>query len=91
MYNEASADTAEFNRMFVSENGRGHGLGRAMLDVMFGQMVADGYSRVIFSSAIFLTHAKTMYEKAGFVAMPHPRGFPDAWRQYVYFMERPLT
>jgi hypothetical protein len=54
-------------------------------------MVADGYERVFFSSATFLTHARAMYRKAGFVDMPHPRGFPDAWRDKVYFMERSLS
>jgi len=42
----------------------------------------------VFSSAKFLTHARAMYENAGFVETPHPQGFPDEWRKYVYFMER---
>ncbi|MEP2027074.1 MAG: GNAT family N-acetyltransferase [Paracoccaceae bacterium] len=90
MYAEAEAGTAEFNRMFVSEGGRGHGLGRLMLERMFEQMISDGYKKVMFSSARFLTHAKAMYESAGFVDMPHPQGFPNEWRSYVYFMERAL-
>jgi GNAT superfamily N-acetyltransferase len=90
MYSEAGPDVAEFNRLFVSEGGRGHGLGGLMLEKMFEQMTLDGYKKVMFSSAKFLTHARAMYENAGFVDMPHPRGFPDEWRKYVYFMERPL-
>ena len=91
MYNKQQAGVAEFNRMFVSEAGRGHGVGGKMLERMFEQMVADGYEKVIFSSAKFLTHARTMYRNAGFEDMPHPDGFPDAWRDYVYFMQRPLV
>lgn len=91
MYREAEAGVAEFNRMFVSENGRGHGLGRLMLDHMFDRLVKDGYQKVFFSSASFLTHARAMYEAAGFSIMPHPAGVPDEWRDRVYFMERPLT
>ena len=90
MYQEADAGVAEFNRMFVSEGGRGHGLGGQLLDHMFRQMVEDGYRKVFFSSAAFLTHAKAMYERAGFQAMPHPAGFPEDWRERVYFMERSL-
>ena len=90
MYNEMSAGVAEFNRMFVSEAGRGHGLGRLLLDKMFSQMIGDGYQKVVFSSAIFLTHAKNMYAAAGFPCAPHPEGFPDEWKPYVYFMERAL-
>lgn len=91
MYSEAGPGVAEFHRMFVSESGRGYGLGRQLLDHMFEQMVADRYDRVFFSSAAFLTHARAMYENAGFVPMPHPQGFPDAWRDKVYFMERSLV
>ena len=91
MYQEAAAGVAEFNRMFVSENGRGHRLGRLMLENMFEQMIADGYRKVFFSSATFLTHARAMYEGAGFSGIPHPAGFPDEWRDRVYFMERSLV
>ncbi|MEX0339196.1 MAG: GNAT family N-acetyltransferase [Arenibacterium sp.] len=90
MYNEASPGMAVFNRMFVSDSGRGHGIGRRLLNQMFEQMIADGYSRVRFSSATFLTHARAMYEAAGFAPIPHPDGFPAEWKPYVYFMERPL-
>ena len=91
MYQEAKPGVAEFNRMFVSDGGRGHGLGRRMLDQMFDQMIADGYKRVFFSSATFLTHARAMYEAAGFTDCPHPVGFPAKWRDHVYFMERSLA
>jgi GNAT superfamily N-acetyltransferase len=91
MYSEQSPGVAEFKRMFVSVAGRGNGLGRKMLESMFEQMVADGYKKVFFSSATFLTHARSMYEKAGFVTMLHPQGFPDGWRDKVYFMERSLV
>ena len=91
MYREAEPGVAEFNRMFVSDGGRGHGLGRRMLDSMINQMIADGYRSVFFSSATFLTHARAMYEAAGFQSMPHPDGFPDVWRERVYFMERSLV
>ena len=90
MYNESQPGVAVFNRMFVGEEGRGYGLGRLMLDAMFERMVADGYEPVIFSSAKFLKHARAMYESAGFTDMPHPEGFPDEWRDYVYFMQRSL-
>lgn len=90
MYHEAKPEVAEFKRLFVRENGRGHGVGRGMLEFMFAQMISDGYERVFFSSATFLTHAKRMYENAGFLDIQHPDGFPDNWRERVYFMERAL-
>ncbi len=91
MYNKAGDGVTEFNRMFVTEAGRGHGIGHLLLGQMFEQMIKDGYRKVMFSSAIFLTHAKAMYEAAGFKSAPHPEGFPTEWKPYVYFMERSLT
>lgn len=91
MYHEAGSDVAEFNRMFVSDDGRGHGIGRLLLEAMFERLIADGYRKVFFSSARFLTHARAMYESAGFTGIPHPENFPDEWRNRVYFMERALV
>ncbi|MGA9411018.1 MAG: GNAT family N-acetyltransferase [Roseobacter sp.] len=91
MYSKASPGVAEFHRMFVNSLGRGNGIGQKLLESMFDQMVVDGYRQVFFSSATFLTHARAMYKNAGFVDMAHPHGFPDAWRDKVYFMERSLV
>lgn len=91
MYNEAGPGAAEFHRMFVRVGARGNSLGQKLLEGMFEQMVADGYSRVFFSSAAFLTHAREMYRSAGFVDMAHPHSFPETWRDKVYFMERSLV
>jgi len=91
MYHETAAGIAGFKRMFVNENSRGYGLGRLMLERMFEQMISDGYQKVFFSSATFLIHAKAMYERAGFLDIPHPAGFPDEWRDRVYFTERTLV
>ena len=90
MYNEARPGVAEFHRMFVSVEARGYGLGQRLLEAMFKQMIADGYTQVFFSSVTFLTHAREMYRRAGFKDSPHPKGFPDAWRDRVYFMVHSL-
>jgi GNAT superfamily N-acetyltransferase len=50
MYHELEPDVAEIKRLFVNEAGRGHGLGRLLLEQMFEQMIADGYRTVEFSS-----------------------------------------
>lgn len=91
MYNQAGPGVAEFNRMFVSETGRGNGIGHLLLERMFEQLIVDGYEKVFFASATFLTHARKMYEDAGFVDMTHPPSTPDVWRDKIYFMERALV
>ncbi len=62
-----------------------------MLAFMFDQLRADGYKRVMFASATFLTHTRAMHESAGFMELPQPADFPEAWRDCVYVMERALN
>lgn len=90
MYQELEPGVAEVKRLFVRENARGHRLGEALLTGMFDQMRADGYKTVRFSSAKFLIHARSLYERVGFTDIPHPEGWPDFLRPITYHMERPL-
>lgn len=90
MYHEMETGVAEVKRLFVDEAGRGHSLGRKLLEAMFEHMRQDGYGTVRFSSARFLLHARKLYESVGFVDIPHPSDFPENLRDITYFMERPL-
>lgn len=91
MYHALEPGIAEIKRLFVSDSGRGHGLGKRLLLQKFDAMTADGCQTVIFLSARFLTHARRLYESVGFHDIPHPDDFPDNLRSFVYFMQRPLT
>jgi len=88
MYHEAEPGVAEFNRLYVNEKGRGHRLGLRMLEAMFARLSVNGFYKVFFTSATFLTHARAMYETAGFMDIPHPPEFPAEWLDKTYFMER---
>ena len=81
---------AEVKLLFVEEAGRGHGLGRKLLKAIFEQMRGDGFQKVRFMSAHFLTHARKLYESVGFQDMPLPNDFPEAYRDLDYFIERSL-
>ena len=90
MYLELEPGIAEVKRLFVDEAGRGHGLGRKLLEAMFDQMRGDGYQKVRFMSSHFLTHARKLYESVGFQDMPMPDDYLDEYRHLDYFMERLL-
>ncbi len=90
MYLEMAQGVAEIKRLFVDPAGRGHGLGRALLQEMFTYMRSDGYTKVQFSSARFLVHARHLYESVGFKDIEQPAGVPAKLREAVYFMERAL-
>jgi GNAT superfamily N-acetyltransferase len=86
MHDRMDPQVAEVHRLFVSEGGRGHGIGGALLEEMFSLMRAAGYSKARFSSARFLEHARDLYEKMGFHEVPAPKDAPP----HIYFMEREL-
>ncbi|WP_157961945.1 GNAT family N-acetyltransferase [Acuticoccus kandeliae] len=86
MYQEMEPGVVEVKRLFVREEGRGHGVGEALLTGMLASMRADGYGTCRFSSARFLTAARRLYERMGFAEIPSPPGTPA----HVYFMERPI-
>ena len=90
MYQEMEPGVAEIKRLFVRASARGHGLGHALLNEMFNCMKADHYTRVRFSSAKFLLHARALYESVGFSDIPQPDDFPTFLQDFVYFMEKPL-
>lgn len=91
MYHAMEPGVAEIKRLFANESGRGRGLGRLLLEQMFVAMMTDGYQTVRFSSARFLTDARRLYESVGFYDIAQPEGFPDSFRDFAYFMERPLV
>lgn len=85
-HDPAMPGTAEIKRLFVRPDGRGYGIGRALLEEMFDGMRRDGYDRVRFASARFLTHARALYEQVGFKDIAAlPGTLPVA-----YWMERAL-
>jgi ribosomal protein S18 acetylase RimI-like enzyme len=90
MYQEMEPGVAEVKRLFVDPSGRGHRLGQTLLTEMFGRMKADQYTRVRFSSAKFLKHARALYESVGFEDIAQPKDLPEYLRDFVYFMEKPL-
>ena len=85
-HDPAMPGMAEIKRLFVRPDGRGHGIGRALLEAMFEGMRGDGYDRVRFASARFLPHARALYERVGFVDIPALPGTPPI----AYWMERAL-
>jgi GNAT superfamily N-acetyltransferase len=90
MYLEMEPGIAEVKRLFVDETGRGHGLGRTLLETMFVQMQRDGYQKARFISGRYLNHARKLYESLGFAEIPLPLDYPDEFRELDYFMERTL-
>ncbi|WP_165784326.1 GNAT family N-acetyltransferase [Zhengella mangrovi] len=86
MYLEMQPGVAEVKRLFVEESGRGHGIGRILLAGMLEQMRTDGYNEACLDSAEFLTHAKQLYDRMGFVDIARAPDDPG----HAYFMRYAL-
>lgn len=59
--------TGEIKRMYVRPAGRGHGVGRALLEQLVDGARADGYVVVRLETLDFMTEAHSLYRSLGFV------------------------
>ena len=80
----------EVKRMFVHEEARGTGLGRALMRACFARAAADGYRAMRLDTSYLQTEAQRLYESEGF----HRRGpyydAPADVEEILYFYERAL-
>jgi GNAT superfamily N-acetyltransferase len=86
-------ETAEVKRMYVDPKLRKVGAGRAIVQALITAARATGYRRVRLDSPKFLEPAHTLYRSVGFKdieAYPEVE-LPEAFRQYLVFMELVLS
>ncbi len=83
----------EVKRMFVRPEGRGAGLGRALLLRLIEEARSIGYERLRLDSARFMHEAHGLYRSTGFREIAEYEGseIPNQFRQHWLFMELPLT
>ena len=60
-------DRCEMKRLYVSEAGRGLGLGRALAEAVIATAEAIGYREIILDTLPSMVCAKVLYRKLGFV------------------------
>lgn len=85
---EAGDGTAEIKRMFVLDEARGLGLGKALLERTIERGHELGLTHIRLETGISQPEAIGLYKKAGFVEITaFPPYHPDALSM---FMEKPL-
>jgi GNAT superfamily N-acetyltransferase len=92
-YRGLDATCAELKRLYIREEHRGQGIGRALVRELLENAHSDGYKKVRIESAQFMTHARSLYRSLGFVDAPLYVGIesPDEYLSIIYFMELELN
>jgi putative acetyltransferase len=78
---------AEMKRLFVLPSARGHGVGRALIEMLGEKMVGRGYSTIRLDTAVFLTDAISLYRRMGFVEIAPYFSIPAGAAATALFME----
>ena len=67
----ADERVVELRKMYVRGDQRGRGLGRRLLERALAHARGRGFERIELETASVLKEAMAMYERAGFVRLPH--------------------
>ncbi len=80
-------DAASFRHMAVAVAAQGHGLGALMVEWVIASARRDGRRRIRMHSGEWMHGAHRLYERMGFVRLPHIRHINDEVRLYEYLLE----
>ena len=90
MTRRIDGETSEIKRVFVAPEARGHGAATAIFEAAMDQARADGYSRMVLDTMVWLTEAIALYGKLGFAPCP-PFYKPDPrFTGHILYFSRPL-
>jgi putative acetyltransferase len=62
-------ETAEVRRLFVRDEGRGRGLGRALTELLIAKARVAGFERLVLNTLPSMTAAIALYRSFGFDAI----------------------
>jgi GNAT superfamily N-acetyltransferase len=80
----------EMKRMFVSQEFRGLGVGRALCDRVTSEARAEGYHSMRLDTGKRQTEAMRLYEYAGFKRIAPYYPVPEDFKNYLFFYELAL-
>jgi len=90
MFHEFEPGTAEIKRLFVSDEARGTGAGRALMEHLIDDCRAAGHQRILLDTAKSLTNAAALYDSLGFARRGPYQDIPELARDHLLFFELTL-
>jgi ribosomal protein S18 acetylase RimI-like enzyme len=83
---------AEIKRVYVRPDGRGNGVGRALIQTTIADLRGAGYTTVRLDTTSFMTAAEKLYRSLGFQeTAPYAESeVPEDLRHHSVFMELSL-
>jgi GNAT superfamily N-acetyltransferase len=85
--------TAEIKRMYVRPEARGRGIGRALLERLLADALAEGYDIARLETLSFMTEAHALYRSLGFHDAPmfgDSEAVEAGIESFTYYMEAKL-
>jgi putative acetyltransferase len=89
-YRQLADGVCELKRLYVTDQARGHGLGRKLSEALMASARADGFTLMRLDTAHLLTEAIAMYQSMGFTRIAPYQDYPATLMPYLVFMERAL-
>ncbi len=90
MFHTLMPGTAEIKRVFVRDEARGLGVGRALMDSLLDQCRSRGYSRIVMDTGASMAQAKKLYLSMGFQLRGPYQEVPEHALQRMVFFEMEL-
>lgn len=90
MYHGLNAEDAEIKRVFVSEDGRGKGVGTALSKALIARISESGYRRILLDTNPAFRAARNVYEALGFTQRGPYADMPEDVAELLVFYELKL-
>jgi len=90
MFHRLDNGAAEVKRVYVRDEARGMGAGRAVMEALIDQCRADGYERILMDTGVALAAAKSLYLSMGFNLRGPYQDMPDFADGRLLFFEMEL-
>jgi GNAT superfamily N-acetyltransferase len=89
-FRHLSTNVCELKRLYVTDDARGHGIGRKLSNALIALARREGYGLMQLDTGDRLVEAISMYGSMGFNHIEPYQDYPATLMPYLVFMERPL-